>query len=122
MQYGSTQNKMYGQSNLVGEDTHQWNIGDGVTALYWSDRHAYTVISVSDDDKTISIQRDFVTSTPGSMGASVDSYQHNPDGEIIVCKYGSAGWRTVNPATGRYSSKSGQRIIPGRSEYHDPSF
>lgn len=122
MQYGSLQNSMAGAANRPGEDTHQWQIGDGVTLLRWTDRHAATVIDVSKDGKTITIQYDSVVFAPGSMGTSVQSCDPDPNGAIEIAKFGRAGWRTVNPMTGRYGIKSGSRIIPGRSPYHDPTF
>lgn len=122
MQYGSFVNAMAGQSGQHGEDTHQWNIGDGVTLLYWTDRKAATVVDVSKDKKTITIQHDSVVFQPGSMGSVVDSYKPDPNGLIEVAKFGRGGWRTVSRETGRYQMKGGNRIIPGRDYYHDPSF
>lgn len=122
MQYGSLQNKMSGQASQIGEDDYQWSVGDGVTMLHWTDRTAATVINVSDDGKTITIQNDAVTFQPGSMGTIVKSCNPDPNGNISVAKLGKAGWRTVNPQTGRYGIKSGYRIIPGRRPYIDPLF
>lgn len=122
MQYGSLQNVMLGEANRPGEDTHQWKIGDGVTLLRYTDREAATVIDVSKDGKTITIQRDHVVFQPGSMGTAVKSCDPDQNGLIEVAKFGRGGWRTVNPTTGRYGMKSGNRIVPGRSPYFDPSF
>lgn len=120
--YGSLQNQMAGEANRPGEAEHQWKVGDGATLVMWTDRQAFTVIDVSKDGKTITLQRDKAYFTPGSMGTSVDRYEQDTDGATYVAKHGAAGWRTVNESTGRYGKKAGYRVITGRSEYHDPSF
>lgn len=119
-QYGSLQNHLAGQPNRPGEAEHEWQVGDGCTALSWTDRRAFTVVEVISPTH-IRIQRDKAHFTPGSMGTSVDRYEAQPHEDKIDVKHGAGGWRIIGP-TGRYRKAGGERIIPGRSEYHDPSF
>lgn len=104
-------------------------VGDGVTMYLYSDRKAYTVIAKT--AKTITIQRDKAIRDPnfkpewvpgGFSAICVNSndqnwtYERNPDGEIIRCR-----WSEKN---GRYQTGSDGSIAIGRGrhEYYDYNF
>lgn len=121
MQYGSLQNKMQGEGPRPGETDFEWTVGAGATTLHWTDRTAHTVVEVV-SDKEIKLRECKAIFKAGSMGTQVERYEEQPDAPLVTAKLGKAGWRTVNPATGRYGVKAGYRVVPGRNAYHDPSF
>lgn len=104
-------------------------VGDGVTMYLWSDAHACTVIAKT--AKTITIQRDKAIRDPnftpewipGGFSAICTNsdeqswtYERNPDGEIIRCR-----WSEKN---GRYQTGSDGsiKIGIGRHEHYDYNF
>lgn len=104
-------------------------VGDGVTMYLWSDAHACTVIAKT--AKTITIQRDKAIRDPnfkpewipgGFSAVCTNSeeqewtYERNPDGEIIRCRW--------SEKYGRYQTGSDGsiRIGRGRHEYYDYNF
>ena len=104
-------------------------VGDGVTMYLWSDAHACTVIAKT--AKTITIQRDKAIRdpiftpewVPGGFSAICTNsdeqswtYERNPDGEIIRCR-----WSEKN---GRYQTGSDGsiKIGIGRHEHYDYNF
>jgi len=82
-------------------------VGMGATELMYTDRHPYTIIEVSENKKTIKVQRDFPNLLP------------NKDGEIIeVTLRKSGAWIAKGQAI-----KGGRKFDIGyRKEYIDPSF
>lgn len=90
-------------------------VGDGMTELCWTDRHAFTVIGRSASGKTLTVQQDTATRVDGNgMSESQDyAYTPNPDGR----KY------TVRWSPKRHAFVAGDvRFVPGRREYYDFSF
>jgi hypothetical protein len=93
-------------------------IGSGATVCMVSDRHAATIIDMT--ETRITIQWDRVTVVKGSVqdGSAEYEYAWNPGG--IIEKYSlrkNGRWVLVGD-----SSNTGQRLLPNRSEYHDPHF
>ena len=89
-------------------------IGQGATRLMHSDRHACTVIDVSESGKTVTVQDDTATRTDnnGQSASQTYTFQRNPAGEITKFRFTKRGWTAY-----------GQRLSIGeRDEYYDYSF
>jgi hypothetical protein len=106
-----------------------WNptVGDGATICHYSDRTACTVIRISPSGKTVWMQQDTAVLDdwkpefiPGGFaGHCVNNseqryaYESNPDGLVHRASLRKDGWfRTTN----------GERVIPGRHQFHDYNF
>jgi len=92
-------------------------VGDGVTACFYTDRHAMTVIKRT--PKTVTVQRDRVTRKDGNGMSDCQDYDYapNPDGATAVFSLRANGtWRK------RGESDTGTRLVAGRREYYDYSF
>lgn len=102
---------------------HDIKIGDGITEVLYTDRHAYTVIKVT--PKGFRSQRDIATRLtapeiiPGGFsGVCVNAseiaynYEPNPTGQIITCRLHKDGkyYHGARP------------IVLGRHEYYDYNF
>lgn len=98
-------------------------VGDGVTVLCWTDRHAYTVISVS--PKGFKAQRDKVTRItkpefiPGGFSGICTNnneikyeYEKDPSGHIISVRLRKNG----------FYQYGNQKLSSGRHEYYDYNF
>jgi len=61
-------------------------VGDGATLQCWSDRHACTVIAVSESGKRITLQEDTATRTDNNGRSECQSYTfaRNPSGKTHV--------------------------------------
>jgi hypothetical protein len=116
MAYGSLINAYSGTKvGLVPE------VGMGATELFWTDRHAATVIEVSASGKSIKVQSDKAirTDNQGMSDAQSYRYEPNPNGAISVYTLRKNGQWVLkgDPLRG------GQRLGLGyRRHYHDYSF
>ena len=91
-------------------------IGMAATLIMLSDRHAYTVISVSPSGKTIKAQRDKAIriDSNGASEAQEYSYQCDANAEIETFRLGKHG---------NYRNAQGTKLSLGeRYSYHDFSF
>lgn len=90
-------------------------VGDGLTALHWSDREAYTVVAVSESRNTVKVQPDKAIRTDdrGRSQHQTYRYEPQPDAKII-----SLRWSTKQHC---YLYR-GLQFVPGRDAYRDPSF
>lgn len=123
-------NEAYKSTACQVQEVDEFKVGDGATLIAYSDRRAYTVISISKSGKSMRLQRDKATLINGDekifypggfVGHTVFpkgqkySYEADPRGEIIKAFRGKRGW-----------SESGMRghhrIVPGRSEHYDYNF
>lgn len=89
-------------------------VGQGATRLMYSDRHACTVIDISESGKTVTVQDDTATriDSNGQSDAQEYSYTQNPQGEITKFRFTKKGWTAC-----------GQSLLLGeRDEYYDFSF
>jgi hypothetical protein len=113
-QYGSFQNSIAARST-IGAPTPE--IGMGATELMWSDRHAYTVVHVSQSGKRIIVQRDRAIRADSNGMSESQSYTFvpQPDAPCITLSLRKNGqWKAVG---------GGSTFAIGyRSEYHDFSF
>lgn len=96
-------------------------VGMGATELFWTDRVAGTVIEVSANGKSVTVQRDKAIRTDdhGMSDAQSYRYEPNPEGRTAVyTKRKNGQWiRKGDPLRG------GQRLGLGyRRHYHDYSF
>jgi hypothetical protein len=107
--------------------TQSFQIGDGATICHHSDRTACTVIAVSASGKTIRLQTDTAVLddwkpeiVPGGFsGHCVNNdsqryrYSPDPNGTIHIAR---------RRKDGSFRTSSGERVIPGRSQFHDYNF
>lgn len=95
-------------------------VGMGATHIMWTDRHAYTVISVSLSGKKCIVQRDKAKRTDNNGMSESQGYlfEPDPDGKTHEIKLGKDGyWYTAG------GKKNGKRFSLGaRREYYDYSF
>tara|TARA_Y100000034_G_scaffold134588_1_gene203421 strand:+ start:1132 stop:1461 length:330 start_codon:yes stop_codon:yes gene_type:complete len=95
--------------------------GDGVTAVYYSDRHAYTVVRVSPSGKALELRQDIAIRTDGNGMSEDQEYRYEPDSQYEenpqIPPY-KAYWQ---PSKDRFSL-GGATLIHGRHAYHDYSF
>jgi hypothetical protein len=113
MAYGSLINAISGSNpELLPE------VGQGATVLYWTDRRAATVIEVSPNGKTITVQFDRATSD-GPFGSQDWEYEADPNGATrVFTKRKNGQWVLKGDPL-----KGGQRLGLGyRNHYYDYSF
>lgn len=117
------------RTELLVQLNREIEVGDGVTMYLYSDAHACTVIART--DKTLTIQRDKATRdlsfkpewVPGGFSAICTNsgdqkwtYERDPDGEIIKCRWSEkhGRWQT--------GSDGSIKIGRGRYEHYDYNF
>jgi hypothetical protein len=109
--YGSLQNLLAGNAQSAPPVA-----GEGATVLWWSDRHAATVLRVSPSGKTAWVREDRAIRTDAHGMSDSQSYRYEPD---------PAGREHVahRKRDGRWQTLGGQRIQFGaRDHYHDYAF
>ena len=119
---GSLDNRIREQSGRVG--LGQVQPGDGVTAVFYSDRRAFTVVRVSPSGKTLELRQDIAIRTDGNGMSATQEYRYEEDPEYRENNIPNdkAYWL---PSKGHYSlglASSGPWLIHGRHEYYDYSF
>ena len=111
---GSFQNRMMERTTPIVPE-----IGMGATKLMYTDRQAFTIVDVSKNGKTITVQRDKTTRTDSNGMSESQSYTYecDTDGETIKVSLRKDGrWRETG-------SRNGTCFLIGhRIEYHDYSF
>ncbi|SKT55468.1 Uncharacterised protein [Mycobacteroides abscessus subsp. massiliense] len=96
-------------------------VGTGATIVMWSDRHAATVVEVSESGKTVRVQQDRATRTDNYGMSDAQSYTYTPNPQAAVQTF------TLRK-TGRWvrrgeTEKGGTVLLIGqRDEYYDYSF
>jgi hypothetical protein len=118
MSHGSLQN-LIAANATKGAPTPE--VGMGATILHWTDRTAATIIDVSPNGKTITVQEDTATRSDSHGMSDAQSYDYasNPDGATHVYTLRKNGKyvKQGNPL------KGGQTVAIGyRRQYHDYSF
>lgn len=94
-------------------------VGMGATYLGHSDRHPYTVISVSKSGKTITVQADNAKRIDNNGMSESQTYEYtpNPEGAIRTCRLSKDGnWRMSG---GDYRPVI---MLGRREEYYDYSY
>lgn len=118
-------------NHLMGDRTLQPvpEVGMGATLLYWSDRHAATIVGieslVKEGDKvvkgTIRVRRDRAIRTDSNGMSESQSYRFEPDPDSPTMEFTfrkTGAWVCKGQ-----SSKGGLKVgIGHRDEYHDFSF
>ena len=107
MSYGSLE-------NLMASKTFECpSVGDGVTEVCWSDRHAHTVRRVSASKKMFYMARDEATLV-SSVEDARQEYEYAMDFSApqVAVRLTKSGWKIAN--------RGG--VILGRHEYYDRGF
>ena len=111
---GSFHNRMMEQAKqLVPE------VGMGATKLMYTDRQAFTIVEVSKNGKTITVQRDKAVraDTNGMSDSQAYTYERDTDGEKIKVSLRKDGrWRETGQRNGTCF------LIGHRDEHWDYSF
>lgn len=95
-------------------------VNEGATLCHWSDRHAGTIVWISDDEKTLKWQRDAVIRTDNYGMNEIQKYNYEPNLSAVIIIF-------TKRANGHWY-KRGQKMgtshlsIGNRSEYYDFSF
>lgn len=100
-------------------------IGKGATILHWTDRAAYFVNSVSDDGKTVEIERaKAVRVDNNGVGDAQDyRYERDPNAQPEIIKFRYGKWRQVYKELGGKTTYTPINIMFGSMcEYYDYSF
>jgi hypothetical protein len=116
MQTASLINHLYSQSRNPAP-----TVGMGATICLWTDRHAATVVAVSENGKTVTVQQDKATRTDnlGMSDCQSYTYEADPKGRRSVFTLRQNG-RWVEKGCGM---KSGPVLSLGhRDEHYDFSF
>lgn len=98
----------------VAESFAKPEVGMGATLLLYTDRHAYTIVRVSDSGKTFWMTRDKTTLKEGcSPWSGNEDYDYeSTTGEGVAVRWTPKGWKN-----------SGNKVLVGvRDEHYDPSF
>ena len=114
---------------VAGTEPVTFNVGDGATAIGWSDCRAGTIIEVSakrvvwQRDKVKLLNRDELKWTPGGFAGHCDgvqrySYEADPCGRIVVYSLRKNGRWIPKGAPLRSTAQ----IVPGRTEHYDYNF
>jgi len=107
MSYGSLE-------NLMSSKTFDCpSVGDGVTEVRWTDRHAHTVTRVSASGKTFYMARDEATLV-SSVEDARQEYEYEDDlfAQPVAVRLTKSGWKVAN--------RGG--VILGRHEHYDRGF
>lgn len=113
---GSFVNALYGSANQADPQ-----VGDGATVLGWTDRHAATIVEVSNNGKTIVIQEDDAKRVDSNGMSESQTYEFTPNPNAPRKTY-------TRRKNGQYvrqgdPMKGGGRILVGRRDhYYDFSF
>lgn len=116
---GSFFNYLMGNSMSIPE------VGKGATILHWSDRSAYFVNEVSEDGKTVVIERAKAIRTDNNGMSETQSYEYvrDPQTEPETIKFTYGKWRRVYTNWEGKKETSPINIIFGTMrEYFDYSF
>ena len=100
-------------------------VGKGATILHWTDRAAYFVNSVSEDGKTVEIERAKVIRVDNNgVGDTQDyKYERDPNAQPEIIKFRYGKWRRVYKEFGGKTTYAPINIIFGSMcEYYDYSF
>ena len=99
---------------------NKFNVGDGASVCFFSDRHAATVVDVSEDGKRVTAQTDTATVVEGRVqdGSAEYNYERNPIGSIYRFSLRKNG-RYVNVGS---KMTDGPVLGIGRSHYWGPHF
>ncbi len=95
-------------NSLTSFTNHEPIVGMGATILFWSDRHAYEVLSVSEDGTDVVIQRyrtcRIDNEPPFSIGQRYEfkELEHN----LVSVKKIENSWKLMNRHTGRWDDVS----------------
>lgn len=96
-------------------------VGMGCTEIMFSDRHAYTILEVAENGRTIVVQQDIATRTDKRGCSDWQDYDYKPDpkGDIkIVTLRKNGRWITKGEAMKNGTSWR----IGERDEHYDFSF
>ena len=83
---------------IMGNNSSEPKVGEGATVLGWTDRHAYTVTSVSEDNMSCKIRKCKAIRIDSNGISEIQDYTYeevetNPEIELV---YRNGAWRHVN--------------------------
>ncbi len=109
-------------SNLMGNATPPApEVGMGATACYYSDRHAFTILTVSASGKTLTMRRDNAKRIDSHGMSDAQEYDYTPDpfGGVFKATLRSTGkWKLVGSSTRNVTTV----LINTRREFYDYTF
>lgn len=108
MNYGTLTNQIYSETKQSFP-----NVGDGATLIFWSDRHAYTVVAVG--NKYVLVTRDLVKQTDSNFENGPQEYSYSTDVEAVPQK-------AMLRKDGNYYLGGHVLKIGFRDEFYDYSF
>lgn len=120
-QTGSLMNYLESQT-ASGEFSAAIAVGDGATEFCWSDRHAWTVVAVTeprkDGRRTVTVQQDRATRVDrnGMSESQRYRFEPNPDGPTAEVTWQRGAWHRKGDPRGNVFR------FGHREEYHDYSF
>ena len=121
--------RIYVDERKIEPEPVTFEVGDGATAIGWSDRYAGTIIEagpsrvVWQEDAATLLNRDELTVTPGGFGAhweGVQRYGYERDENGRTCVYSlRKNGRWIEKGAPLHSTA---RIVLGRNKHHDYNF
>ena len=119
-------NKKTKQSMVVdygNGEKEEIKVGDGCTICYYSDREPATIIAISEDEKTITVQQDKATRTDSNGMSDCQSYVYERDlnGTIRTYKRTRTN-KSFYSENGSYRDWDTFLLFGVRRKYYDYSF
>ena len=105
-EYGSVHNMLFANSK-----SPEPVVGMGGTICSWTDRHACTVVRVSDSGKTVWVKRDIAVRVDKNGMSECQNYEYSPDDSAPEEKFRR-----------RQNGTWGNLRLGFRNTYHDFSF
>ena len=104
-------------------ETIEVKVGDGATMLYYSDRHACTIIEIADNGSYIKVQKDKATRIDNNGMSECQDYEfeRDPKGAVYTFKRTRKD-KSVYTGNGKYCDWDVKLSFGARIEYYDYSF
>ena len=104
-------------------ETIEVKVGDGATMVYYSDRHACTIIEIADNGSYIKVQKDKATRIDNNGMSDCQDYEfeRDPKGAVYTFKRTRKD-KSVYTGNGKYYDWDVKLSFGARIEYYDYSF
>jgi len=122
MKLGKETNSFF--NHLMANSMSVPKVGEGATILHWTDRTAYFVNSVSEDGKTVEIERAKAIRVDNNGMSEVQDYKYerNPNFQPETIKFRYGKWRKVCKFDGKTTYSPISIVFGEMKEYYDYSF